>query len=69
MNLLNLLPQSLRVKLILRAISEVFDKLEAKHVGKELNAIMDAKIGQPLSNVSQKRLATWLRQVAEEVEA
>lgn len=69
MTFLNLLPQPLRVKLILSAVAEVFDQLEAQHVGQLLNEALDQRVGKDLADKSQKRLAKWLRQVAEEVEA
>lgn len=69
MGLLKLLPEKVRTKLILKAVSEVFDQLEAQAVGKQLNALMDARVGKDLADPAQKRLAAWLRQVATEVEA
>lgn len=68
MGLLKFLPQRLKLRLILRAVSEGFDQLEAKHIGKLLNEAMDARVEGTLSNAAQKRLAKWLRQVADEVE-
>lgn len=68
MNLFRLLPQGVKQTLILRVVAESFDQLEAKHVGTLLNEAMDTRVGKDLSDKAQKRLAKWLRQVADEVE-
>ena len=69
MGLLSLLPSGVKLRLLLLIISQGFDKLEAEHVGHQLNILMDAKLGSAVSNPAQKHLAIWLRQVAQEVEA
>ena len=68
MNLLNLLPQGLKVKLLLSIISQGFRQLSSQHVGQQLNALMDKQFGVDVSNPTQKELAGWLRQVANELE-
>ena len=69
MGLLKLLPAGLRQQLLLNGILAAFKQLEAKHLGTQLRDALDAKYGAPLIDPVQKRLATWLKQVASEVEA
>lgn len=69
MGLSNLIPTSLKLKLLLRGLLEAVDHLESQHVGKQLNTLMDAKVGAEKAHPLQRRMATWLRQVAEELEA
>ena len=69
MGFLKLLPASLRQQLLLNGILAAFTQLESKHVGTQLRDFLDAKYGSPLIDPIQKRLATWLKQVAAEVEA
>lgn len=69
MNLINLLPKAVRLNLLLQGLEYAFKELEAKHVGQQLNALMDKKIGADISDPTQKRLAAWLRQVADELVA
>ena len=69
MGLLRLLPQGLKTKLILQGLLEVIDKLEAQQVGTKLNTLLDAKYGATAMNPVQARVAVWLRQVAQELEA
>ena len=69
MNLLRLLPNAAKQALILQGITYAYQELESKHVGKLLNEYMDLKAGASISNPIQKKLAKWLRQVADEVEA
>ena len=69
MTLLNLLPNGVKLSLMVRVLTYAFSELESKHVGKLLNTYMDERAGSTISNPIQKKLARWLRQVAEEVEA
>lgn len=68
MNWLRLVPKSLKQSLLLQGLEAAFAELDAQHLGTLLNEAMDRKVGTDVSNPIQKRLATWLRDIATEVE-
>ena len=49
-----------------RFVTIAFERLEAKHIGQQLDALLDQKL-QRHSEPLQKPLAKWLRQVADEL--
>ena len=69
MALLNLIPKPLKLALLLRGLLAAVDQLQAQHVGKQLNELMDAQWGALEVKTLQARMANWLRQVAVELEA
>ena len=69
MALLNLIPKPLKLALLLRGLLAAVDQLQAQHVGKQLNELMDAQWGALEVKTLQARMANWLRQGAVELEA
>ena len=68
MDLFHLLPKAVKQSLLLQGINYACTELESQHVGRLLNAAMDQKIGSSVSDPLQRKVAKWLRQVAEELE-
>ena len=53
---------------ISRAVIYGFQELASAKLGEKLNRVMDDQWGADRSNVMQKEVAAWLRQVAKELE-
>ena len=64
--------KTLQNKLTLWAIAKLLmvavDKLHYENVGAKLNAVMDQQLTKSKSDPLQKKMAYWLRQIAQELE-
>ena len=64
--------KNLQNKLTLWAIAKLLmvavEKLHYENVGAKLNAIMDRQLTKSTADPLQKKMATWLRQIASELE-
>ena len=61
------LKNKLEVWLISKGIAYAFDRLEAQHLGRRLNTMMDDQLGKRRSDPLQHHLALYLRQIAQEL--
>ena len=69
MAILTTLKERLTVTVLTKLLIAGVDKLHYEHLGQKLNAAMDTKFGVEKANAMQKKLAWWLRHVADELEA
>ena len=55
--------------LIVKGVSQAFERLESQHVGHLLDAWLDHQYGPGRSEEMQQRLVAWLRAIIQELEA
>ena len=68
MNLLRLLPQAVKERLLVKAILVALDELSARHVGRLLDQALDQRFGGVRSEQMQASLVGFLKTVVMELE-